>query len=106
MNYSQVKKEAHTFCNAELLRLKRGRRMFYIDPRSKILDGEYHVHPIAESNAEAFVVCPFCQEMHGHHKRHIKKHNGYVEANCKGRLVLQRRLVDIERGSYFIEGWC
>ena len=39
---------------------------FYTDSRSYLLDGMWHVPPVAVDNIHVYVVCPFCGLIHTH----------------------------------------
>lgn len=88
MNISQVKAQHPIYLVDEIETFKRGRERFYIDPRTKtVLHGEVpKVKPFAWNHTYLWLVCPHCQRIHQHMIFYVRKNNGIVYGNCKGRI--------------------
>lgn len=88
MNISQVKAQHPIYLTDVILTHKRGRKQFYIDPRTEpVLHEEVpKVKPFAWNHTYLWIVCPHCQRIHQYPILDVRKKNNTVYGNCKGRI--------------------
>ena len=72
----------------------------YIDSLEKYVETEEHgtielVKPIGRDHTHLFVVCPRCSQIHMYNALRVKKNNGIVYGNCKGRLLFCGEITDM-----------
>lgn len=104
-------------------RIERKYRLtFYIDERTKRIDGKYIVKPMGKScNGYYYVCCPHCQKLEAVHKDEIKR-GKLIKSRCSNnssnipnRILPvhdkdtgETKLIKIKQDAYYIdlEGWC
>lgn len=67
---------------------KEGNGCHVVDPRSQKIDGVWKVTPIAWTNSQIYVVCPFCGKIHVHGAGG-GKYTGSRLAHCTDEAVSQ-----------------
>lgn len=92
---------------------------FYVDERTRRIDGIYHVKPVGKTcNDYYYALCPDCGRFEPFHKTDIKK-NRPVKARCSDRIgrwrcllslsdpVGERKIIRVPLVAYIIDldGW-
>lgn len=64
----------------------------YYDSRTKLIDGIYHIYPVAIDETQVYVCCPLCKQFHVH---------GYANGDYEGYLISHCK--DKETEPYYVE---
>ncbi|AGK95181.1 hypothetical protein [Clostridium pasteurianum] len=61
--------------------IKKGRSRFYIDTRTKIINEQNHIYPLAITGKSVYIVCCYCGRIHSHSCAR-GKYEGFVAPHC------------------------